>query len=128
MKYPEDVKEKVYLMYAINHNAKRVSEEMKLPYTTTLDWIRDFKAREPDRYQAMRDMKKRDFIERASELIDKSLDRLDWELGTQERIQVNHLASIIGTLYDKRALAKGESTENREISFKLPEEVNRYAE
>lgn len=38
------------------------------------------------------------------------------------------ITTAIGTLYDKRALAKGESTENTKITFDLPKGVDEYAE
>ena len=41
---------------------------------------------------------------------------------------VKAITTAIGTIYDKRALAKGESTENSNITFKLPKELNEYAE
>ena len=42
--------------------------------------------------------------------------------------KLNEISTAVGTLYDKRALAKGESTENIRISVKLPKEVEKYAE
>lgn len=41
---------------------------------------------------------------------------------------IKALTTAIGTLYDKRALAQGESTANTNIEFKLPKEVGDYAE
>lgn len=41
---------------------------------------------------------------------------------------IKALTTAIGTLYDKRALANGESTENTKIEFKLPKGVDEYAE
>ena len=47
--------------------------------------------------------------------LDKALDRDD--------IPVNNLTTVIGTLYDKRALAKGEMTSNTSISIKMTDEI-----
>ena len=48
-----------------------------------------------------------------------------------KHMQLQNLKDIttaIGTLYDKRALSKGESTENTKITFDLPKGVDEYAE
>lgn len=40
---------------------------------------------------------------------------------------IKALTTAVGTLYDKRALAKGESTENTTVSIRLPEGFEEYA-
>ena len=55
-----------------------------------------------------------------TDALNKNPDEID--------ISVNQLSTFIGTLYDKRALTMGESTQNTEISIKLPEDVKKYAE
>lgn len=62
------------------------------------------------------------------ELSQKTKQRL---IGTIEMLKIQDIRSLttaIGTLYDKRALAKGESTENTSVTFKLPEGIMKYAE
>lgn len=63
--------------------------------------------------------KKDEFVEKASKIIDIALDKLEKELDKDD-IPVNQLTTVIGTLYDKRALAKGEATGN--TTFKV--EIN----
>ena len=41
---------------------------------------------------------------------------------------VKAITTAIGTLFDKRALADGSSTENVSVSVKLPEGIDEYAE
>lgn len=41
--------------------------------------------------------------------------------------KLGEVTTAIRTLYDKRALAKGESTENTTVTFDLPEELRRFA-
>ncbi len=41
---------------------------------------------------------------------------------------IKAITTAIGTLYDKKALADGNSTENVSVEIKLPPEVNEYAE
>ena len=52
-------------------------------------------------------------------------DKNKWQAldDEEEKIPVNNLSTVIGTLYDKRALAKGESTVNNkfEVDIKVVE-------
>lgn len=45
-----------------------------------------------------------------------------------ELYKLNEISTAIGTLYDKRALAQGQSTENTTIEIKMPQDVMKYAE
>ena len=51
----------------------------------------------------------------------KKLSRLKIE-------DIRALTTAIGTLYDKKALTDGKATSNTEITFKLPEGFDEYAE
>lgn len=42
--------------------------------------------------------------------------------------KIRDVTTAIGTLYDKRALAQGDSTSNTAIEIKLPQEADEYAE
>ena len=127
-KYTDEIKEKAYFMYATSGNINEVSKELGVPYATVAGWLKAKTRDEPDEFDKLRDEKKRDFIDRSSELIDLAFDRLQEKLSGEDDIPVNHLTTVIGTLYDKRALAKGESTENTQVEFKLPKEMMKYAE
>lgn len=79
-------------------------------------------------FASLMQKQKADFAEKAEELIDLALLRLRDELEDREnRIPVNQLTTAIGTLYDKRALALGESTDNRKVEIRLPEGFDEYA-
>ena len=41
----------------------------------------------------------------------------------EEKIPVNNLSTVIGTLYDKRNLAEGKSTVNTELNIRMDEKV-----
>ena len=50
---------------------------------------------------------------------------------TLNKLKVQDIKSLtvaIGTLYDKRALARGESTENSTITVSLPKEIEAYGD
>lgn len=124
-KYSDEIKEQAYALYAVSGNIAEVSKAIGVPANTISTWIKN---KPPDKFDELRDEKKRDFIKQASEIIDIALDRLKTELEDEEKdIPINHLTTAIGTLYDKRALAKGESTDNMSVQIKLPEGADEYA-
>lgn len=61
--------------------------------------------------------KKEDFATKADLLIYKAMDRLNKELDSEEKISVNNLSTVIGTLYDKRTIANNGGTPNVEIKI-----------
>lgn len=68
--------------------------------------------------------KKDQFIEKANRIIDKALNRLEKSLDDkEEKIPVNNLSTVIGTLVDKRNLAEGKATSNTDINIKMSEKV-----
>lgn len=164
-KYPDEIKEKAYLMYATCGNIEEVSRALNVPASTLSGWLKAKARDSPDEFEELRREKKIDFIKQSSSIIDKGLMLLDRrferalkqeteldelldeiesagkeEISVAERknliakirsLQLHDVKSIttaIGTLYDKRALAKGESTENTQVEFKLPKDMMRYAE
>lgn len=73
--------------------------------------------------------KREEFVNDATRIIGKAMRRLENSIDNEEEyIPINQLTTAIGTLYDKRALAKGESTSNTAVTFTLPDEVSEYAE
>lgn len=64
------------------------------------------------------EQKKQEFINKSSRIIDMAMDKLEIEI-EKGIVPANHLTTIIGTMYDKRALAKGEATENATFSVDI---------
>lgn len=62
------------------------------------------------------------FIETTTRLINKALGKLDEKLDDDNN-SLSNITTAIGTLYDKRALAKGESTTNEAITIQMSEEL-----
>ena len=75
-----------------------------------------------EEFSKVSEQKKEEFVEYADRLINKAMAKLDKAL-EREDIPVNNLTTVIGTLYDKRALAKGEMTSNTSISIKMTDEI-----
>lgn len=91
--------------------------------TTTVEKIYKDNKDKPE-FVKLCNEKKEEFTDKANRLIDKALKRLEEALDNKEdKIPVNNLSTVIGTLYDKRALAKGESTANNkfEVDIKVVE-------
>ena len=62
------------------------------------------------------------FIETTTRLINKALGKLDEKLDDDNN-SLSNITTAIGTLYDKRALAKGESTNNDSIVVTMSNEL-----
>ena len=67
------------------------------------------------------------FIETTTRLINKALGKLDKKLDDEDN-SLSNITTAIGTLYDKRALAKGESTTNQEIKIQMSEELKELSQ
>lgn len=75
-----------------------------------------------EEFSKISEQKKEKFVEYADKLINKAMNKLEKAL-ERDDIPVNNLTTVIGTLYDKRALAKGEMTSNTSISIKMTDEI-----
>ena len=62
------------------------------------------------------------FIETTTRLINKALGKLDEKLDDDNN-SLSNITTAIGTLYDKRALAKGEATSNDSITITMSDEL-----
>lgn len=103
-------------------NFSETSRQLDVPVGTVEDiYKRNINKEE---FVKLRKEKTEEFADKASIIIDKALKRLEEALDDKEdKIPVNNLSTVIGTLYDKRALAKGESTSNTELTIKMDEKV-----
>ena len=118
---------KVMTSWAITNNFSQTAKDLNMAITTVEKIVKDNKDK-PEFVKLCND-KKDTFAEKATQIIDVLLDRIIREATDEEKdIPLNHLTTALGTVYDKRALAKGESTENTKITFELPPEVDKYAE
>ena len=118
---PEQVYKIMISMFETG-NYLETSKKINIPQTT----VRYIYNRNKDKeeFVKLRCKKEEEFADKATRIINKALKRLENELDNEEKdIPINNLTTAIGTLYDKRALAKGESTENSkfEVSIKVIE-------
>lgn len=103
-------------------NYSETARQLNIPQRTVEDIYK--KNIEKEEFAKLREKKQDEFTENATRLINKALKRLEESLDNkEERIPVNNLSTVIGTLYDKRALAKGEITNNTGISIIMSKEA-----
>lgn len=119
VKTPTDKKTEVIKSYVKTDSYNATSKETGVNDKTVKKIIEE----NPKQYEQEKDK----FIEKTSKLIDKALNKLDIALD-REDIPINNLTTAIGTLYDKRALAKGEATTNNSITIKMSDEIKELSE
>lgn len=107
---------KVMISYAYTHNYSETGRQLDIPESTVRKIIDDNK--DNPEFAKLCEEKKDEFVEKATKIIDKAMQRL-YEGLDKDDLALNHLSTVIGTLYDKRALSKGEATENNKIDVTI---------
>lgn len=101
----------VLTSYAVTNNLSETSRTVGLPLGTVKDIVDKYS--ETDEYQEVRNQKREEFAEKASAIIDKLLTRIENTVADDGKdIPLHHLTTAMGTLFDKRALSRGETTQN----------------
>ena len=104
--------------WAVTGNCSETSKALDVPYSTVERIVCNNRDR-PEYVKLCGDVKE-SFVEKSTEVIELALERLRMELeNVESHIPVNQISSIISTLYDKRALAKGEVTGNSRIEVDI---------
>lgn len=117
----------VMTSWAVTNNYNETSKALNMAVSSVKKIVADNKDK-PEFAKLCQD-KKNTFVEKADEIIDILLERIIREATDKEKdIPLSQLTTALGTVYDKRALAKGESTENTKITFDLPPGVDEFAE
>lgn len=62
---------------------------------------------------------KPEFTKRVNEIIDKLLNRIDYEIDNGEKITLSQLSTTLGILYDKSRLENNLSTSNNNININI---------
>lgn len=114
-KTPPETVTAIMAVQAVTDNAAETARMLELPERTVRDIID--KNKDSERFAELRREKQSEFSEKASRIIDKALNRLERAIEDDEQaIPVNQLSTVIGTLYDKRALSEGKPTESVKLS------------
>lgn len=113
---------KIMLSVFSTNNYSETARQLNIPIKTVEEIYK--RNIEKEEFAKLRNEKKEEFVEKADRIINKALNRLEQSLDDEKNsIPVNNLSTVIGTLYDKRALAKGESTFNTGLIIKMDKNV-----
>ncbi|MCH5213076.1 MAG: helix-turn-helix domain-containing protein [Oscillospiraceae bacterium] len=124
-KTPPEIIHMIMELYAACRNANEVARELNVPESTVRKVIKQNE--NTKEFAELCAQKKELFSQKATEIINSALERLQRDIEDPEKnIPVNHLTTVIGTLYDKRALAEGTATEN--VSIMGDVDINKLAE
>ena len=114
--------QEVIASYALTNSYNATAKECGVSANSVKNIINKQKTENSEEFAKVCKEKKEEFVEYADRLIDKAMSKLDKALDRDD-IPVNNLTTVIGTLYDKRALAKGEMTSNTSIFIKMTDEI-----
>ena len=121
---PEDVY-RVMTSYAVTRNFNETARNLGMAVATVKNIVDDNKDKEE--FERLRTEKQEEFAEKASVIIDMLLERItDTVADGEKEIPLHHLTTAIGTLYDKRALSRGDMTQN--IGFATNLSLDKLAE
>lgn len=117
---------KIMTSWAITNNYKETAKLLGIAEATVRKIVKENEGKEE--FAKLCEEKKETFSKKAEKIIDKALERLSKELEDEgKEIPVNHLTTVIGTMYDKKALAEGQATDNVTVCIKLPDGIEDYA-
>ena len=111
--------------WCINKNNSRTARELGVPESTVRKIVKENK--DKPEYVELCDQKREEFSDKASVIIDMLLERITNEVANGEKeIPLHHLTTAFGTLYDKRALSRGDLTQN--VGFATNLSIDKLAE
>lgn len=123
---PPEMIYRIMTSWAITNNVNETAKQLSIAESTVRKIVKA--NRDKPEFAKMCEEKRADFSKKADRIIDKALNRLEREIDDKNKfIPVNHLTTVIGTLYDKKALADGAATENVAVEIKLPPGADEYA-
>lgn len=108
--------------YALTNNYNETARVTGVSASSVKNIILRQKETNNDEFVKVCEEKKEEFYVKADKIVHKALNKLDIALDKDD-IAANQLTIIIGTLYDKMRLEKGESTNNNNITVKMDNDV-----
>ena len=111
---PPEVIYQIMTSWAITNNVNETAKQLNIAESTVSEIVKANKNK-PE-FTKLCEEKRANFSEKADRVIDKAIKRLEREIDDENKdIPVNHLTTVIGTLFDKKALADGKPTGRTEI-------------
>ena len=104
-------------LYFTYGNYSKVARMLDMPESTVEKIVKE--NYDKKEFVKLCEEKQQEFSVKATKIIDKALNRIDRELEMQDTIPVNQLSTVVGTLFDKVRLDRGESTSNENQTIKI---------
>lgn len=125
--YNKYTKEDIYNIiasYEVTGNFELTAKELGFPRRSVSDIY--YANVDKEEYAEFRLKKRAEFNDKASKIIEKAMKRLESELDKQDKIPVNSLSTVIGTLHDKMNNVSSESkiTGTPSIEIKVVDNSN----
>lgn len=126
-KLTDELKEQIKAALASNNNVREIARQFTVSPASVMK-IRDEK---PDEFEQLRTDKKSEMIDKIWETLQDAADLghtmiKDAKKGKRD-IPLSQISTYYGTLYDKMALMKGESTANTTMKVTLEGELDTWA-
>lgn len=126
-KLTDELKEQIKAHLVLSDNLRETARKFGVSPNT----VRNIKLEEPDEFAQLRTDKKTEMIDKIWASLEDAAD-LGHEMIRQAKsgqrdIPLNQISTYYGTLYDKMALMKGESTANTTTTVKLEGELAEWA-
>ena len=117
--YSDRQREAAKQLFAAGKTVAEVSRALTIKECTLYRWKAALEKSED--FQELANKKKEAFIEHTDRNINKGLklreNTLDAALKEGTAMDISKLSTMIGTLYDKKALAMGEATERQDLNI-----------
>ena len=118
MKLTEEQRQEIIASYKLSptkENASKLSKE----YNITTRYI--YKLLKQDKENELNNItdKTSEFTKKANKIITLALQRLENEIITSDKINIQQLTTTIGILYDKSRLENNLSTDNKAININI---------
>lgn len=105
---------KIMTSWAVTNNVNETAKQLNIAESTVRNIVKANK--DKPEFAKLCEEKRNNFSKKADGIINKALNRLERDIDNEDKeIPVNHLTTVIGTLFDKKALADGKPTERTEI-------------
>lgn len=108
------LKQKVIAEVMMTGNKSKVAKKNGLPKSTVVSWTADLEKMSDDEYAQFRSKRKQRFTENCWKLIGKAQEIIEKKLDDDDAVKemdIGKLSTVMGTMYDKQALASNEATE-----------------
>jgi len=112
--HSDEIKETARARVAAGESLSRVAKELGVAKSTLSGWLTQG---DRDGHQEVRANRKEQFINKAWDAIEQYLDHLS-SPEVMKKAQAQNATTVIGTLYDKIALASGDATSRSEHTGK----------